>query len=127
MPNPPASSGDAEASASLRRTGFSAVVERGQVAVVRLQGELDMATAPLLDDTLTSVLGDGAVEVVVDLASLTFLDSTGISVLLGAGQRAGEVGTRFRVQAPNRPVRKALHLTGVEEILGLEPDRPLAT
>ena len=127
MPNLPASSGGDEASASLRRTGFSAVVEPGEVAVVRLHGELDMATAPLLDDTLTSVLGDGAVEVVVDLASLTFLDSTGISVLLGAGQRAGEVGTGFRVRAPNRPVRKALHLTGVEEILGLEPDRPLAT
>ena len=94
--------------------------------MVRLHGELDMATAPLLDDALSTVLGNEAVDVVVDLANLTFLDSTGISVLLGAGQRAGEAGRSFRVQAPNRPVRKALHLTGVEQILGLEPDRPVA-
>ncbi len=119
--------GDPGATA-LRRTGFHAEVQPidGQV-VVRLHGELDMATSPALQQALIGAFGGDGTEVVVDLANLTFMDSTGIAVLLGAGRRADEVGQSLVVRAPRRPVLKAFRLTGVDQILSIEPDDTLAT
>lgn len=126
MLNLPAPPGDDEATATLRRTGFHVAGERlGGAVVLHLHGELDMATSPVLTDALTTALGEDGAEVVVDLTRLTFMDSTGISVLLGAVRRADEASRSFRVRSPNRTVRKTFRLTGVDRILGLEPDEPL--
>ena len=54
------------------------VERRGRAAVVRLTGELDIATRPSLEKTLHAIDG----EVVVDLRGLTFLDSDGLQMLL---------------------------------------------
>ncbi len=129
MPSNSIRSGDgASASSELRRTGFSAEVqpEDGQV-VVRLQGELDMATSPALDRALTAAVSVGGSSVVVDLASLTFMDSTGIAVLLGGCRRAEEAGQTMVVRSPRRPVLKAFRLTGVDQILAIEPGESLTT
>ncbi len=121
--------GDGDTAASeLRRTGFHAQVQHhaGNV-MVRLHGELDMATSAALDRALSSAFdGGGGTSVVVDLASLTFMDSTGIAVLLGACRRAEEAGQSLVVRSPSRPVLKAFRLTGVDQILAIEPDEPLA-
>ena len=50
--------------------------------VVRAEGELDMASAPMLEAALTTVINGGPAAVAVDLSELTFLDSAGIRVLL---------------------------------------------
>jgi len=123
-----APSGEAEALADLRRTGFHVAGERVEATVVlHLHGELDMGTTPAFDQALTTALSNGATDLVIDLSCLTFMDSTGISMLLSALQRADQAGKGFRVRSPNRPVRKALRLTGVERILSLEPEEPPVT
>ncbi len=112
---------------ALRRTGFHAAVESaGGCVIVRLQGELDMATSPRLSEALSTALGARR-PVVVDLADLTFIDSTGIAVLLEARRGAKESGVSLVVRSPNRPVLKALRLTGVDRILAIEPVGSLAT
>ncbi|MEO5680827.1 MAG: STAS domain-containing protein [Acidimicrobiales bacterium] len=122
---PSSAAADGSVSWALRRTGFHAEVQRADDAVVlRLHGELDMATAELLDEAFAAVLDGGGPGVVVDLANLSFLDSTGIASLLGAGQRAKDHGRSFVVRAPRRPVLKALRLTGVDQILAIETDEP---
>ncbi len=127
MLNLPAPSGEDRAASALRRTGFHVAGERlGQTVVLHLHGELDMATTPVLDQALTSVLSDGAAELVVDLSCLRFMDSTGISMLLSAAQRSDQAGKAFQVRSPTRPVRKALRLTGVDRILPIEAEEPLA-
>ena len=124
----PAPSGNDQALAELRRTGFYVASEQVEATVVlHLHGELDMATTPVLDQVLTSVLSNGATDLVVDLSCLTFMDSTGISMLLSAVQRSNQAGKAFRVRSPNRPVRKALRLTGVDRILSIEPEELLST
>lgn len=122
----PPSSPDPEVQFALRRTGFHAELEPlGDRVVLRLHGELDMATSPLLDRALTTMFNDSATSVVIDLACLTFLDSTGISMLLGAGRQAEAAGLDFLVRSPNRPVLKALRLTGVDRIIAIEADEQL--
>ena len=114
--------GDQAASAILR-TGFHVDVQPvdGHLEV-RLHGELDMATAPTLHQALAGVFGGAGTSIVVDLADLTFMDSTGIAVLLGACHQADEAGQSLVVRSPRRPVLKAFRLTGVDKILAIEPD-----
>lgn len=129
MQNKPYRPGDGDRAASaLRHTGFHAEAQSidGSV-VVRLQGELDMATAPVLDRALTAALASAGGAVVVDMSSLTFMDSTGIAVLLGAARRAEAAGRSLVVRSPNRPVLKAFRLTGVDQILAIEPDESLTS
>ncbi len=117
-----------QAASALRRTGFHADVQPidGHV-VVRLHGELDMATSPALHQALAGAFDGNGTSIVVDLANLTFMDSTGIAVLLGACHQADDAGQSLVVRSPRRPVLKALRLTGVDKILAIEPDETLAT
>ena len=119
----------ATAASVFRRTGFHAEVQPllDGCVVIRLHGELDMATTPMLNRALASALNSGGTQVVVDLASLTFMDSTGIAVLLNAGRRAEESGGSLVVRSPNRAVLRAFRLTGVDSILVIEADGSLAT
>ena len=107
---------------SLLRTGFhAATAGMDDTIVLRLQGELDMATAPGLGRTLDTAIGAGPATIALDLRELTFVDSTGIRVLITACRQAEKAGCRFVVRSPSRPVRKALLLTGVDRLMAIEP------
>lgn len=123
----PTSAADANGAVSwaLRRSGFHAEVQPGDAAVVlRLHGELDMATSALLDEAFAAAFDGGTQAMVVDLADLSFLDSTGIAALLSAWRRAQDEGRSFLVRSPRRPVLRALRLTGVDQILAIETEAP---
>src|ERR1700682_646404 len=67
---------------------FSAQVEgAGDTAVVVAAGELDLHTAPRLSDALTEGESPGVKLVTVDLAGVTFIDSTGLRVLVACSRR----------------------------------------
>lgn len=109
-------------SANLLRTGFHAHYERsGGVVVIRLVGELDMATVVQLRQAVTEALETAATSVVLDLSALTFVDSSGIGALVGASRRFQELGCSFALHAPTRSVLKALRLTGVDRLMPIEP------
>ncbi len=81
--------------------------------VVTVHGELDLATADRLWTELEPLLGPRAV-VVLDGSRITFLDSSGLRVLLQAGKRAGADGAAFRLVAPQPAVQRVLQLAGTE-------------
>ena len=58
--------------------------------MISVSGELDLASSPTLEEELERVAESGAEVVVVDLRGLEFMDSTGLSVLVRAHQRAEE-------------------------------------
>jgi len=80
--------------------------------VFRLSGELDMATSPRLERVLSGVLAAMPPALAIDLAGLTFLDSTGIRVLIDAGRRASGQGCAFTLLSPRPNVLRMLRLTG---------------
>jgi len=105
---------------ALLRAGFRADVDdTGGCVVVRLQGELDMATAPGLSRVLNHSLDAKPSALTLDLSDLTFVDSTGIGVLITACRRAGAQGCAFSVRSPQRAVLRALRLTGVDRVLAV--------
>lgn len=80
-------------------------------------GELDLASAPALEDEFDKVLGAGAKSVVVDLRELEFIDSTGLSVLVKAHQRAQDSGQGFGLVKGGSQVQRLLALTGLSDRL----------
>jgi anti-sigma B factor antagonist len=86
------------------------------VPVIALRGELDFATAPVADASLAPVLAEQPKRVVFDLTGVTFLDSSGIAVLVRSAQLAGTVAVRN----PSTVVRRVIECTGLEETLHIE-------
>lgn len=82
--------------------------------VFSVSGELDLATAPLLDDRITTAAHPSpGTLLVVDLTEVSFLGVAGIAVLLRQRARAVEHYARFRLVADSRSVLRPLYLLGL--------------
>jgi anti-sigma B factor antagonist len=84
---------------------------------VALAGEMDLATSGPLAQALTEVLDTKPVTVRLDLAEVSFLDSSGIRCLVGAAERAAAVGGHLVVRNPTPMVLRVLELCGVDQLL----------
>jgi anti-sigma B factor antagonist len=87
----------------------------GRAAVITVSGELDLASSAILEEELARVSDSGATHVIIDLRELDFMDSTGLSTLVKAHQRADEAGRAFSLVRGPQQVQRLLSLTGVEE------------
>ena len=97
---------------------FDFMVARGNGrAEVHLIGDLDISTAPLLREGLLEVLADGSGDITVDMARLGFIDSTGLSVLVGAFKRARQSGREMVLRNPQPPARKVLEISGLDTVI----------
>lgn len=90
--------------------------DRTRVSLV-VGGEVDIETTPRIADAIDALLADGWRDVVADLRGVSFIDSTGVSLLVHAARRAGEEGWRFAVVAAPGPVDDVLEMTGADELL----------
>ena len=90
-------------------------------------GELDLATVPLLESAFDAAFADDAVDIiVVDLTELSFMDSTGIHLLLRM-QVACDDAARLRVINGSRAVQRILDVSGVRAHLPIiSSEHPLA-
>jgi anti-anti-sigma factor len=89
-----------------------------QATVLAVGGELDLASTPALEEELGRVVeSSGTKLVILDLRELEFMDSTGLSVLVKAHQRAEESGKRFALVKGSQQVQRLLSLTGVAQRL----------
>jgi len=81
-----------------------------------LHGELDIATAPELVEMLERLRRQGHA-VVLDLAEVTFMDSTGLTTLMDAHVQAERDGWSFSVKRPSSAVKRVFDLAGVDRLL----------
>jgi anti-sigma B factor antagonist len=93
---------------AIRRT------DRGGVPVVAVAGEVDVAGGPVLDETLDALAMDAPALVVVDLSEVTFIDSSGLSVLVLGQRRLAEGGGELRLVVTNHQVQKVLAITALD-------------
>jgi len=94
----------------------------GERARVSLHGELDIAAAGRLDEELERVERDGLAHLVLDLRSLTFLDSTGLRSLIAADARGREHGWRVSLVRGPAVVQRVFEITGLEGRLEIVED-----
>ena len=90
---------------------------RGDSALLRLAGELDIATAPLLADALTRCLVPGLLRLYIDVAALTFCDAAGIHALHAAHRTAHAHHTILHLTGVHRRLRRTLLLYGAGALL----------
>jgi anti-sigma B factor antagonist len=87
------------------------------------EGEIDIASAPLLREQLLTTLGlEPPRPVVLDMTAVTFIDSTGLGALIEAHRQATAAGRHLRVVAPHRAVRRILQLTRLDALLDIHSD-----
>jgi anti-sigma B factor antagonist len=89
-------------------------------AVVTLRGEVDIATVGQLRQTLMGLLDTGHNRIVLDLAHLYFIDSTGIGVLIGAHRRAAEAGGELVLRRVSPRTRDVLRMVALDRVLTIE-------
>jgi stage II sporulation protein AA (anti-sigma F factor antagonist) len=95
-------------------------VEReGQRAVVRPHGEIDVQTVPALRHALDAAVEGSRGDLVLDLGEVTFLDSSGLGVVLGRFRRMPD-GRRLILRRPRGHVRSLLDLAGVPALMAIE-------
>jgi anti-sigma B factor antagonist len=88
--------------------------------VVAVAGEIDVATSPELRQAIERVIDDTA-RLTIDLSGTTFIDSSGLGVLVGALKRARELGHEGIVlRGIQEPVRRVLEITGLAELFAVE-------
>jgi anti-anti-sigma factor len=91
------------------------VWRRGDVVVVALTGELDVSNAERLEQAIVLEVGNDAAGLVVDLAGLEFMDSSGVHLLFHLADRLTMTGRRLAVIAPEGgSPRRVLELSGPE-------------
>jgi anti-sigma B factor antagonist len=86
-----------------------------QGSVIGLRGEIDVYTAPLLRQKIVDVVDEGAVNLVIDMSSVDFLDSTGLGVLVQGLRRVKMRGGSLSLVITQDKIRKIFDITGLNQ------------
>jgi anti-sigma B factor antagonist len=85
-----------------------------EAPVVTVSGEIDVATSPRLRNELTALLDAGATRLTLEFAGVSFIDSSGLGVLVGLYKRLREDNSgTVRIVDAQPPVRKVFEITGL--------------
>lgn len=95
---------------------------RGDRSVLTVAGEIDVYTAPVLREHLSQAIAADRADVVVDLSGVTFMDSTGLGVLVGALKRARSFGGDLQLVVPSERVLAVFRLTGLTQVFTIHAD-----
>jgi anti-anti-sigma factor len=96
------------------RAGLFGRTTRGHT-VLRISGELDIATAAALRDRITAVLDDTVLPVIIDLSRVSFCDASGLTMLIAVRRRANAYGRTVALAGPRPNVRKLLRITSFDQ------------
>ena len=92
----------------------------GDYVLVRVRGEVDLSWSQQVRDAILAALGRGGVG--VELAQVTYIDSSGIAALVEGFQRARSAGRRFGLIASSRQVLAVLQLARLDKVFPLFAD-----
>ena len=94
---------------------------RNGTLYVRPHGDLDMSTAPILEQALRDALGRGQRSLVVDLRGLNFMDSTGLTMVTRLNNEAGHDGFNLALIEGEPRIMRLFQLTGLGEYFTFVP------
>ncbi|GAB3206717.1 STAS domain-containing protein [Marinactinospora thermotolerans] len=96
----------------MHRLGLSTRVENHSV-IVRVEGELDIATAGDLQEHVLSAIQTHGPWLILDLSALDFMDSSGLNAVISAYRAVNERDGSLALAAPNERVTKVIRLVGL--------------
>lgn len=89
--------------------------------IVRLSGEIDVANAGRIPAQVLAALEFAGPGVVLDMAAVTFIDSTGIGALIAARNACLAADRELRLRQPSEQVKRMLSLTGLDDVFATSP------
>ena len=89
--------------------------------VLAATGEIDIHTAHTLQDRLADVVASGERTLIVDLGGVEFLDSSGLSALVGGLNKVRDVGGSLSLACPHANLLKLFAITGLDQVLVIHP------
>ncbi|MEV4750329.1 STAS domain-containing protein [Streptosporangium sp. NPDC049248] len=92
-----------------------------EMVLLSLAGELDYTNAERFRHDLRQAIGQDRGDLVMDLADLTFCDSTGIQEFLNARKIVQDRGGNIVLAGPHPRLQRILHLTGLAQAFGIQP------
>lgn len=96
------------------------LVKNMEQATLRLTGEIDAYTAPQLKESFNSLMEQDSREIIVDLEKVTYMDSTGLGVFIGALKSAKEKDKQLKLVNIHERVFRLFQITGLDEIMDLK-------
>ncbi len=112
--------------ASFDALDLRVVIHPGVPAIAEISGEMDIASASWVRETLLLAIRHHGPAISVDLQGVTFLDCSGISVLLATARRARLEGGQMRVVRPSARAWQVITLLGLQHVLTRDHERPEA-
>lgn len=91
--------------------------DHADTLLVTATGEVDLATAPALRQALNDAADTTTAHVTADLRAVTFLDSTGLGVLIATHRRLADAGGQLVIRCANDRVLRVFHITGLDDVL----------
>ena len=89
----------------------------GDVHVVTVGGELDVATVPEVREELNRITDEGGREIVIDLLAVPFVDSVALGLLVETSKRVKARGGALRIVSADRRIARIIEITGLERVL----------
>jgi stage II sporulation protein AA (anti-sigma F factor antagonist) len=100
---------------------------RGDLAIVRVRGDIDLANRDSLLDLMVAAARDGVRRVVLDLVRVEYIDSAGVRLVFEASRSLEGLGTDLALVRPERPyVARILALAAVEHAVAVFDDEAAA-
>jgi anti-anti-sigma factor len=94
---------------------------QGTICLVRVHGEIDLSNAHEVSSAIGTVMGQEARWLVVDLSDITYLDSSGVALLLRLAERLQTRRRQLHLVVPRgSPVRRVLVFTGLPRVIPVE-------
>ncbi|MEU5455147.1 STAS domain-containing protein [Streptomyces globisporus] len=93
--------------------------EQNSWAVLRISGELDLVTSPVVRQSVHEAVAEGQHDVVLDLSDVFFCDSSGVGVLIASRRLMKSCGGRLRLILPARGAEDGSHVNKVLGALGV--------
>lgn len=91
-----------------------------------LQGEIDLHESPRVKAGILRLLEENPAHVFVDLSRVTYIDSSGLAVLIEAMQRVNAYGGRLALFGAHNAVQNILHIARLDQVFRIFPDKTAA-
>jgi len=85
--------------------------------VIAVSGEVDIATSPALDSAVITAIGEGAKHITIDLTDVSFMDSSGLGVVVRGLKRSREADIDLDLVITNDRVLKVFAITGLDQVI----------
>lgn len=93
------------------------IIEMGKTSMVSIKGEIDIYSIEKFRESIEKEIKTQATQIILDCTELSYMDSTGMGVLIELRNKTKEMGQKMIMMNPRPNIKKLLALTGVDKII----------